>query len=79
MRALQQALGVGADGVFGPGTEQALKQWQRSHGLTADGVAGPQTRQALGIGAGKVLKRRGGGGGGGVGGGGGELLDRRVA
>lgn len=72
VRALQQALGVGADGVFGPGTEQALKQWQRAHGLTADGVAGPQTRQALGIGEGKVLKRRGGGGNGGSGGGGGD-------
>jgi cell wall-associated NlpC family hydrolase len=68
VRALQQALGVGADGVFGPGTEQALEGWQRAHGLTADGVAGPQTRQALGIGAGKVLKRRGGGHGGGGGG-----------
>jgi peptidoglycan hydrolase-like protein with peptidoglycan-binding domain len=66
--ALQQALGIGADGVFGPGTESALKSWQSSHGLNADGVAGPATRSALGIGDGPALKRgadKSGGGGGG--------------
>ncbi len=65
MSALQQALGIGVDGVFGPATERALKRWQRAHGLTADGIAGPQTREALGLGAGPVLKRRRSGGGGG--------------
>jgi peptidoglycan hydrolase-like protein with peptidoglycan-binding domain len=78
VKALQQALGVGADGVFGSGTEQALKQWQRSHGLTADGVAGPQTREALGLGSGKVLKRRGAGGGGGSRAGGDSSIVARV-
>ena len=58
VRQLQQAIGVGADGVFGPATERALKRWQRAHGLTADGIAGPNTRAALGIGAGPVLKRK---------------------
>ena len=48
-----------ADGVFGPGTESALKRWQQNHGVAADGVAGPQTRRALGIGPGRVLKRNG--------------------
>jgi hypothetical protein len=62
--ALQQALGIGADGVFGPTTERALKRWQRAHGLTADGIAGPQTRSALGLGPGRVLRRRRSGGGG---------------
>ncbi len=59
VKKLQRALGIGADGVFGPQTKRALKRWQRSHGLTADGIAGPATRSALGIGAGPVLKREG--------------------
>jgi putative chitinase len=40
---LQAALGLTADGVFGIGTEAALKAWQAKHGLAADGVAGPKT------------------------------------
>jgi peptidoglycan hydrolase-like protein with peptidoglycan-binding domain len=63
VRSLQRRIGVPADGVFGPGTEAALKRWQAAHGLVPDGVAGPQTRAKLGLGAGRVLKRRGGGGG----------------
>ena len=68
VRELQRALGVPADGSFGPQTQRAVKSYQRSHGLTADGVVGPQTRSALGIGPGKVLKRKGRGGGSGGGG-----------
>ncbi len=60
VRQLQRVLGVGADGVFGPVTERALKRWQRSHGLVADGIAGPNTRAAMGLGAGPVLKRKSG-------------------
>jgi peptidoglycan hydrolase-like protein with peptidoglycan-binding domain len=70
VRSLQRVIGVPADGVFGPGTEDAVKRWQRRHGLVADGVVGPQTRRAMGLGSGKTLKRRGGGSGGGGGGGG---------
>ena len=40
---MQEALGIGADGDFGPGTERALKKWQADNGLTADGIAGPAT------------------------------------
>jgi hypothetical protein len=50
VRALQQKLGVSADGVYGPRTRAAVRRFQRAHGLTADGVAGPQTLAALGIG-----------------------------
>ncbi len=34
----QQALGIAADGHFGPQTEQATKAWQRENGLTANGI-----------------------------------------
>ncbi len=37
----------GADGVFGPGTEAAVKAFQTSKGLKADGIAGPNTMAAL--------------------------------
>ena len=70
VRALQRVVGVPADGVFGPGTEAAVKRWQSRHGLVADGIVGPQTRSAMGLGSGKTLKRRGSGSGGGGGGGG---------
>jgi hypothetical protein len=49
VRKIQSALGVAADGVFGPQTERAVKRFQRSHGLVVDGVVGPQTRGALGL------------------------------
>jgi peptidoglycan hydrolase-like protein with peptidoglycan-binding domain len=46
--AAQRALGIAADGVFGPATKQAVKAFQAAHGLTVDGMVGPQTRAALG-------------------------------
>jgi Transglycosylase-like domain/Putative peptidoglycan binding domain len=50
VRALQQKLGVDADGSYGPVTRAAVKRFQRSNGLDADGVAGPATLAALGLG-----------------------------
>jgi putative chitinase len=45
--AVQAKLGLTADGDFGPGTEQALKNWQAANGLVADGIAGPATLARL--------------------------------
>ena len=47
VKIMQEALGITADGDFGPGTERALKQWQASNGLVADGIAGPATFEKL--------------------------------
>lgn len=47
--ALQKALGIKADGVYGQGTSDAVKKYQSAKGLTADGVAGPATLKSLGI------------------------------
>jgi peptidoglycan hydrolase-like protein with peptidoglycan-binding domain len=35
------------DGVFGSGTESALKTFQKANNLTVDGVAGPNTLNAI--------------------------------
>lgn len=43
VKIMQKALGVGDDGIFGPGTEAKLKEWQAKNGLTADGICGPAT------------------------------------
>ena len=43
VKKLQEALGLEADGDFGPGTEAAVKAWQRENKCTPDGIAGPQT------------------------------------
>ena len=37
----------GADGIFGPSTEAAVKAFQRNNSLTADGAAGEQTQRRL--------------------------------
>jgi len=47
--ALQQALGIPADGVYGAQTRRAVRRFQAAHGLAVDGIAGPQTLGALGL------------------------------
>lgn len=61
--AVQRALGLPADGVFGPQTARGVRGFQRSHHLTVDGVVGPATWRALGLGTfhGSALREQSGG------------------
>jgi peptidoglycan hydrolase-like protein with peptidoglycan-binding domain len=49
VRAIQDKLGVKADGVYGPRTRAAVRRFQAAHGLEVDGIVGPQTLAALGL------------------------------
>ena len=49
VKRLQEALGVDADGDFGPGTEKAVRAYQEANGLAVDGIAGPDTFTAMGL------------------------------
>jgi hypothetical protein len=49
VKDLQEYLGLSADGVFGSGTEAAVKAWQTKNGLAADGIVGPATWDAMGL------------------------------
>lgn len=47
VKCLQAAVGVTADGSFGPKTAAAVKVWQAAKGLVADGVFGAKSRAAF--------------------------------
>ncbi|ARK32111.1 peptidoglycan recognition protein family protein [Halalkalibacter krulwichiae] len=47
VEAVQTALGVAIDGWYGPVTEGAVKDFQRSQGISVDGIVGPQTWSKL--------------------------------
>jgi len=51
--AIQRALGLPADGVYGRRTRAAVRRFQRRNDLAVDGVAGPKTLAALGVGEAK--------------------------
>jgi len=64
VKTLQQALnkvgsyGLCEDGIFGPKTEVALKDYQKKYGLTPDGIAGAKTWSKLGYSTSEVSMPR---------------------
>lgn len=49
VKALQEKLNLKADGIFGPLTEKAVKDFQRSNGLEVDGIVGANTLSKLNL------------------------------
>lgn len=49
VKELQEFLNIGADGIFGKGTEASVKKWQSENSLIADGIVGPATWDAMGL------------------------------
>ena len=49
VKALQKKLNLKADGIFGPLTEEAVKDFQRSNGLEVDGIVGANTLSKLNL------------------------------
>ena len=47
VRTVQQKIGAGVDGVFGPATEARVREFQRQKGLVPDGIVGPATWEAI--------------------------------
>lgn len=49
VKALQEKLNLKADGIFGPLTEEAVKDFQGSNGLEVDGIVGADTLPKLNL------------------------------
>lgn len=49
VQAIQKALGITADGIYGKQTAAAVRLFQANAGLVADGEVGPQTASRLGV------------------------------
>ena len=56
VEALQRTLKIYPDGIFGPMTEEAVKEFQSAHNLTPDGIVGEKTWTALKSGDGELKK-----------------------
>lgn len=54
---LQRKLNLIPDGIFGPITDEAVRDFQKSHGLAVDGIVGPKTWSALGVGQSPNIRR----------------------
>ena len=46
---LQHRLNLVPDGIFGPITEETVRQFQADSGLVVDGIVGPETWKAIGF------------------------------
>jgi hypothetical protein len=49
VKLLQEFLEIGADGIFGKGTEKSVKEFQKINGLVADGIVGSSTWDCMGL------------------------------
>lgn len=49
VKVLQSKLNLLVDGIFGPLTEEAVKEFQKANGLIADGIVGTNTWAKLGV------------------------------
>lgn len=50
VKAIQEALKISSDGEFGPGTESAVKSFQKKEGLAVNGIVNEETyRRILGV------------------------------
>jgi len=49
VKQLQEFLDIDADGIFGSGTEESVKKWQKNNNLSSDGIVGPATWDAMGL------------------------------
>lgn len=49
VKILQQKLSIAVDGIFGPLTEEAVKEFQKTNNLSVDGIVGPKTWEKLGV------------------------------
>ena len=50
VKELQEFLNITADGIFGKGTEEAVKKFQSTNNLAVDGIVGPGYHGFYGVG-----------------------------